>query len=94
MSNSNIKFPAKEDIDIDLLGRFSSALALALCPKGIDRCECANKNNTFTTGPFDFDADPIAVTLEQLTCAPDFCYCKALHSRRSCTNINLSLANY
>jgi len=49
---------------------------VALCPEGIDRCECANKNNTFTKGPFDYDEDPIGVSLEQLTCAPDFCYCK------------------
>ena len=68
---------AKEDIDIDLLGRLTSALALNLCPEGIERCECANKENTFTTGPFNFTADPIGVSLEQLTCAPDFCYCKA-----------------
>merc|ERR1712117_900776 len=67
---------AKEDIDIDLLGRLTSALALNLCPEGIERCECANKENTFTTGPFNFTADPIGVSLEQLTCAPDFCYCK------------------
>ena len=74
-----MKFLAKEDIDIDLLGKFSSKLALALCPEGIDRCECANKNNTFTTGPFNYTADPVGVSLEQLTCAPDFCYCKARH---------------
>ena len=79
-SYTKLKFPAKEDIDIDKLGRFTSALALKLCPGGIDRCECANKNETFTQGPFDFDKDPIGVSLMQLTCNPDFCYCKV----RSC----------
>ena len=65
-----------EDVDIDKLGQFTSALFLKLCPEGIDRCECANKNGTFTQGPFDFDEDPISVSLMQLTCNPDFCYCK------------------
>ena len=81
------EFSAKEDIDIDKLGQFTSALFLRLCPEGIDRCECANKNETFTQGPFDFDEDPIGVSLMQLTCNPDFCYCK-VRNHNNCRQDN------
>ena len=72
----SIKTGSQEDIDLTEVGKLASAIALSLCPEGIDRCECANKNNTISHGPFHFLRDPIGVSLEQLTCSPDFCYCK------------------
>ena len=46
-----------EDVDIDKLGQFTSALILKLCPEGIDRCECANKKRTLYGRSFNFEIE-------------------------------------
>ena len=58
--------------DFDPFGTMQSIYTelKAVCPSGIEKCECMNAPGTYTNGPFDPSEDLLGVLLTIAGCGP------------------------